>query len=65
MKDWKTTTAAAISALASFVVFAQNAHYIAFPPWSVGIAAFCQIGGLAAFGIVASDRGGTPPTSPA
>lgn len=65
MKDWKTTATASLSAIASFVLFAQSAHYFVFPQWAVGLSAFCQIGGLAAFGIVASDRGGPPPTAPA
>lgn len=60
--NWKTTLTAAISAAASFVLFAQFAHYTTFPPLVVGVAAFAQIGGLTAFGIVAKDynvTGGT------
>lgn len=62
MKNWKTTTASAVSAAASFVLFAQMEHYITFPGWAMGLAMFAQVGGLAAFGIAAKDvnvTGGT------
>ena len=58
----KTTIAAVISAAASFILFAQSAQYVTLPPWVMALAAFAQIGGLAAFGIVAKDfnvTGGT------
>jgi len=63
MKSWKTTVTAGLSAAASFVLFAQSSHYVDFPQWAIGIAAFCQIGGLAAFGISAKDAdvSGDPP----
>jgi hypothetical protein len=66
-KSWKTTFTAFISAAASFVLFAQQSHYIDFPGWAISMAVFCQIGGLAAFGVVAKDSnvtGGTVAATP-
>jgi hypothetical protein len=63
----KTTITSAISAAASFVLFAQVQHFINFPGWAMAIALFCQVGGLAAFGVMAKDynvTGGTVPTTP-
>jgi hypothetical protein len=60
--NWKTTVTSAISATASLVLFMQQLHYATFPNWLTGIAMFCSIGGLAAFGIAAKDKdvtGGT------
>jgi hypothetical protein len=64
MPNWKTTVTGAISALASFVLFAQGSHYINFPQWALAIAGFAQVGGLAAFGVVAKDYNTTdaPPS---
>jgi hypothetical protein len=55
MSNWKTTACGALSAGASFILFAQTAHYINFPPWLMAIAMFAQVGGLTVFGIVAKD----------
>jgi hypothetical protein len=55
VNNWKTTAAAAASAVASFVLFAQNGHLIDFPRWLTAIAMFMQIGGLTAFGVAAAD----------
>jgi len=53
MKNWMPTVAAAISAAASFVMFAQFGNFLEVPKWVMGLAMFAQAGGLAAFGIVA------------
>jgi hypothetical protein len=53
--SYKTTIAACISAGASFVLFAQSAGYVHFAPIVMALSAFAQIGGLAAFGVVAKD----------
>ena len=55
MRDWKTTTTAALSALASFVLFSGQLKMIAWPEWVIAIALFALVGGLASFGIVAKD----------
>jgi hypothetical protein len=62
MTNWKTFVTAGISALASLIIFLQFGNYVHFPNWLLGITAFAQVGGLAAFGIVAKDynvTGGT------
>lgn len=55
MKSWRTTVAASISAAASFVLFAQQLHFITFPNWIMAIAMFAMAGGLASFGVNAKD----------
>ena len=65
--SYKTTIASALSAAAGFILFAQTAHYIDFPGWAIAIAGFTQVGGLAAFGVLAKDynaTGGSVPTTP-
>lgn len=53
MKDWKTTTAAAITAVFGFIVaFPHNFDSI---PVLIDIAKFAALGGLVAFGITAAD----------
>lgn len=54
MRDWKTTAAAAVSALFGFI--ALNPHYFEHYPILIDIAKYAHIGGLAAFGILASDN---------
>lgn len=53
--SWKTTIASLISAIGSFILYAQVSHYVTFPPLLIGIAMFMHLGGLASFGIVAKD----------
>jgi hypothetical protein len=55
IQNWKTTTAAALSATASFVLFSHVLEVIAWPAWVLALAMFAQVGGLAAFGITAKD----------
>jgi hypothetical protein len=61
--SWKTTLSAAVSAGASFVLFASQPPFsIHFPSWLAAIAMFAMVGGLAGLGIVAKDSdvtGGT------
>jgi len=64
--NYKTTITSALSAVASFVLFAQQLQYVHFPNWAMAIAMFTQVGGLAAFGVMAKDynaTGGTVPTT--
>jgi hypothetical protein len=52
----KTTISAAVSAAASFVLFAsQPPLSIHFPQWIAAVAMFAAVGGLAALGINAKD----------
>jgi hypothetical protein len=67
--SYKTTISAAVSAVAQFVLFAQQLQYIHFPNWALALALFASLGGLAAFGVTAKDSnvtGGTigQPSSP-
>lgn len=55
MNNWKTTVTGAVSAMASFILFAESAHYISFPTWAVAVAGFAQVGGLTFLGIVGKD----------
>ncbi len=64
MINWKTNLTSGVSAIASFVLFAQELHYITFPPWAMAIAMFAMAGGLASFGIVAKDFNTTGGTNP-
>lgn len=57
MRDHKTTIAAAISAIFGFI--ALNPHYLEHYPLLIDIAKYAHIGGLAAFGILASDSNST------
>lgn len=55
MRSWKTTSAAAATALFSFILFAQVLHMIDFPQWLLAIVMFAHVGGLMSFGVVAKD----------
>jgi len=55
VRSWKTTTAAALTAAASLVMFMQNGGYYDVPRWALGLAMFCHVGGLVAFGVAAKD----------
>lgn len=55
MGSWKTTVASIVSAGGSFILFAQASGQIHIPSIIMLIAAFMNVGGLAAFGIVAKD----------
>ena len=61
--SWKTTVSAAVSAGASFVLFASQPPFaIHFPAWVAALAMFAMVGGLASLGINAKDSnvtGGT------
>ncbi len=52
-KNWMPTAAAAISAMASLMIFMQFGGFADFPRWVLGILAFIQAGGTAALGVTA------------
>lgn len=64
MRSWKTTTASAVTALTSFVLFSHELHMVVWPQWSLAMAMFANIGGLAAFGISAKDYNVTGKDAP-
>jgi hypothetical protein len=51
MKNWKTTAAAAVSAIAGFVLFDPQW----FPLWVVSAAKYVMLGGLAGLGLLGKD----------
>jgi hypothetical protein len=59
MKNWRTTTAAAVTAFFGFVLFSPEtfAHF----PWLLALAKYGFAGGLASFGIAAKDSAGDKP----
>jgi hypothetical protein len=63
MKNWMTTVAGLVSAAASFVLFAGLGGMMTFPKPVMAIALFAQVGGLAAFGVVAKQYNVTGGTS--
>lgn len=62
--NYLTTITSVLSAVASFVLFAQQLQYIHFPNWAMAVAMFAQVGGLAAFGVAAKDYNATGGTVP-
>ena len=52
-KNWMPTVAAAVSAVASLMIFMQFGGFADFPRWVLGILAFVQAGGTAALGVTA------------
>ena len=53
MKNWMPTVSAVVSAVASYIPFAESGGFAHFPPWVNGIAMFVQMGGLISLGITA------------
>lgn len=63
MKNWMPTVAAAVSAVASGMIFMQFGGFVDFPRWVLGILAFVQAGGTAALGITSKQFNVTGGTS--
>ena len=61
MKNWRTTAAGLVTALAAFVVFSPE--LFAAWPWVIAVAKFAGIGGLGALGIAGHDAKGAPPNA--
>jgi hypothetical protein len=55
VRNWKTTSAASVSAFCSFVLFSAATNMIVWPQWMLAVALFAQAGGLLAFGVAAQD----------
>lgn len=64
MRNWKTTLTSVVSAIGSFVIFAEQTKMIDFPDWAMAVALFMAAGGLVAFGIVAKDYSTSGTTKP-
>lgn len=55
--SWRTTAAALVSALSSFILWSSLQGLIRWPAWAQAIAMFTQAGGLAGLGLAAKDAG--------
>ena len=55
VKSWKTSLSGIITGASTFVLFAQNLHYINPPGWVMACALFTLSGGLVSFGLTAKD----------